>query len=353
MYNSFYTPPPDNSTKIFFDGAISSTQKCGAAGVLIQSEHGTFLRGISKKLPGIVEPELSETLALREAMLLCQNLQLSNFAILGDSCLTILTARGDIDPPSCSPILEDISRLAINYPIHWLLLDRPGPEAHETAICRNSHNQEEVAVVDYLEEVVVVDDLVEVVMAMVAVEDDLVVVVDYLEEVVVMVAVVDDLAEVVTVVDDLAEVVTALVAVEGDLAVVVVVDYLEVVVVMVAVVDELVEVVMALVAVVVVVDYLEEVVVVVMVAVVNDLEEEVVVVVVVDDLEEEVVEVMVAVVDDLVEVVMAMVAVEDDLAVGVVDYLEEEVVAVMVTVVDDTEEVAEDCMDEVADHAIE
>ncbi|CAI9098468.1 OLC1v1035119C1 [Oldenlandia corymbosa var. corymbosa] len=113
--------PVANAIQVFFDGSISSSNRCAGAGVYIQSSSGQFLHGLARQFPNVVDPCLSEALALREALLLCRQLDLVDVLVQGDSSIIILAAAQDSDSPSsCSPVLDDVIRMCQNLPVQKL-----------------------------------------------------------------------------------------------------------------------------------------------------------------------------------------------------------------------------------------
>ncbi|KAK6121173.1 hypothetical protein DH2020_045094 [Rehmannia glutinosa] len=76
--------PPDG-THIFFDGAISTTDNCAGIGVFIRSRTGSFLKGFSKKIQNIINPDEAEQLALREALIIARSEGHSDVSFIGDS----------------------------------------------------------------------------------------------------------------------------------------------------------------------------------------------------------------------------------------------------------------------------
>ncbi|KAK6140636.1 hypothetical protein DH2020_025620 [Rehmannia glutinosa] len=99
--------PP--STHIFFDGAISLARNCAGAGIFIMHSDGSFFKGVSKCFPGISDAALAEALALREAALLAQSLQLTDFSFLGDAAIIISAERnGSSTSSDIDMILQDI-----------------------------------------------------------------------------------------------------------------------------------------------------------------------------------------------------------------------------------------------------
>ncbi|GER44715.1 RNA-directed DNA polymerase (reversetranscriptase)-related family protein, partial [Striga asiatica] len=81
--------PSVDATRIYFDGSISPTCVCGGSGVFACSANGIFLQALSRRFAGIVDSDLVEALALREAILLAQKLNVPNMAVIGDFSLIV------------------------------------------------------------------------------------------------------------------------------------------------------------------------------------------------------------------------------------------------------------------------
>ncbi|CAI9099805.1 OLC1v1036681C1 [Oldenlandia corymbosa var. corymbosa] len=106
-----------NAIKVFFDGSVSTSNNYAGAGVLIQAPDGKFLHGLARQFPDVLDSDLAEVLALRQALLLCRKF----VVVQGDSALIILAANKDSDgPSSCSPILDDVIYLCQDLPIRKL-----------------------------------------------------------------------------------------------------------------------------------------------------------------------------------------------------------------------------------------
>ncbi|KAK6119838.1 hypothetical protein DH2020_046411 [Rehmannia glutinosa] len=92
---------------IYFDGAISNSG--AGVGCAIFDDSGAFIYGISKKFRGILEAEIAETLALKEALRLGKQFNLSMVEIYGDAAAIILAANNEaLFPISCAALEEDI-----------------------------------------------------------------------------------------------------------------------------------------------------------------------------------------------------------------------------------------------------
>ncbi|KAK6144534.1 hypothetical protein DH2020_021354 [Rehmannia glutinosa] len=94
---------------IFFDGAISTSGSCAGTGVVVYDAAGKFVQGHSKKFPGISNAEVAELLALREALWVGRQLNLSLVEIFGDAAAIILAINGESHfPISCAAIYDEV-----------------------------------------------------------------------------------------------------------------------------------------------------------------------------------------------------------------------------------------------------
>ncbi|CAI9093869.1 OLC1v1029460C1 [Oldenlandia corymbosa var. corymbosa] len=113
--------PVGNAIRVYFDGAVSQSKQCAGVGVFITSSEGHFLHGLARHFPDVRDSELAETLTLREALLLCRKIGLSDVSILGDSQVIIIATNGEIDGlSSYQPILEDIKWICHDLPVRNL-----------------------------------------------------------------------------------------------------------------------------------------------------------------------------------------------------------------------------------------
>ncbi|KAK6132750.1 hypothetical protein DH2020_033555 [Rehmannia glutinosa] len=105
--------PTAGFPRICFDGAISSqTASCGI-GISAFDSNGLFLCGLSKKVRGIIDPEIAEFLALKEALLLASSLNLQSTSIFGDAAQVVLAANNQtLGSSASSGILQDIFSIA-------------------------------------------------------------------------------------------------------------------------------------------------------------------------------------------------------------------------------------------------
>ncbi|KAK6147594.1 hypothetical protein DH2020_018506 [Rehmannia glutinosa] len=108
--------------RIYFDGAIAPYNSCGGVGIAYFDKYGNFIHGLSKKFSGINDPEVAETLALREALKLANTLNIGPIFICGDAAQVILAATGEAScPASCSGILQDILSLKASVSLQGIV----------------------------------------------------------------------------------------------------------------------------------------------------------------------------------------------------------------------------------------
>ncbi|KAK6162157.1 hypothetical protein DH2020_001998 [Rehmannia glutinosa] len=88
-----HPPPLENFPRICFDGAISAQLKRCGVGVAVFDAKGLFVKGLSKKIMGIIDPKVAECLALREALKLVIDLNIGSFSVFGDAAQVILAAN--------------------------------------------------------------------------------------------------------------------------------------------------------------------------------------------------------------------------------------------------------------------
>ncbi|KAK6127442.1 hypothetical protein DH2020_038831 [Rehmannia glutinosa] len=104
--------------RIYFDGSISQANRCAGIGVVYMNVKGEFVSGLSKKFPGVSNPEEAEYLALKESMLLARSLDLQNISFYGDAATVIFAACDETTcPAQCLNTYEDIKRLKQSFNI--------------------------------------------------------------------------------------------------------------------------------------------------------------------------------------------------------------------------------------------
>ncbi|KAK6160750.1 hypothetical protein DH2020_004131 [Rehmannia glutinosa] len=110
--------PLENLHCICFDGVVSAYSRCCGIGVAAFNDMGHFVEGISKNVLGIVDPEVAECLALKEAIKLAEKLNIGPFSIFCDATQVILAANEQVLSSSASSgIVQDIIELKRVVPL--------------------------------------------------------------------------------------------------------------------------------------------------------------------------------------------------------------------------------------------
>ena len=82
--------------------------KSSGVGVIIRDDKGSFIAGLSKKIPGILEPEVVESYAAKHATQLLQSLGFNKIVLEGDSQKVIkMLDRLESDDSSCGLLIDD------------------------------------------------------------------------------------------------------------------------------------------------------------------------------------------------------------------------------------------------------
>ncbi|KAK6126762.1 hypothetical protein DH2020_039507 [Rehmannia glutinosa] len=109
---SMQPSPLNYFPRVCFDGAISTQARCCGIGVAVFDAQGIFVEGFSKKVTGIVDPEIAECLALKEALHLAEKLNIGPISIFGDAAQVVLAANDQVvGSAASSGILQDIFSL--------------------------------------------------------------------------------------------------------------------------------------------------------------------------------------------------------------------------------------------------
>lgn len=108
--------PTGTIIKLNFDVSVHNDPPFMGIGVVARDRHGKVLAWRRRKISYIQVPEIGEALAVRQAVLLARDLQLSDICIEGD-CLSIILAlnRNSPDFSASGVILEDINLLLASF----------------------------------------------------------------------------------------------------------------------------------------------------------------------------------------------------------------------------------------------
>ena len=84
-----WIPPPANSLKINFDGALFKDINKVGLGVIIRDNHGQVLASLSEQIQLPCSSNLVEAIATARAISFAHDLSLSNYILEGDSDMVI------------------------------------------------------------------------------------------------------------------------------------------------------------------------------------------------------------------------------------------------------------------------
>lgn len=84
-----WVPPPDDASKLNVDGAVAKTANKGAVGVICRDAQGNYMGASAMVLDGVLDLEILEAHACREALALSEDLMLRNIQIASD-CLRVV-----------------------------------------------------------------------------------------------------------------------------------------------------------------------------------------------------------------------------------------------------------------------
>jgi hypothetical protein len=87
--SSNWSPPPSGTVMFFSDAAIFSSQNRSGFGVVGRDDKGQFVVACSEPIDGCLEPEMAEAMALRRAVLLAHDEQVSD-VIFASDCLSLV-----------------------------------------------------------------------------------------------------------------------------------------------------------------------------------------------------------------------------------------------------------------------
>ncbi|CDP16895.1 unnamed protein product [Coffea canephora] len=101
--------PNAGFVKANFDGAVFMDDKSSGVGVIIRDDTGSFIAGhYSKKILGILEPNVVESYAAKHAAQLLQSLGFNKIVLEGDSQKVIkMMNRLESDDSSCGLLIDD------------------------------------------------------------------------------------------------------------------------------------------------------------------------------------------------------------------------------------------------------
>ena len=92
-----WIPPPENSLKINFDGALFKDINKAGLGVIIRDNQGQVLASLSEQVQLSCSSDLVEAIAAARAIALAHDLSLSNYILEGDSDKVITALKRNDD----------------------------------------------------------------------------------------------------------------------------------------------------------------------------------------------------------------------------------------------------------------
>ena len=92
-----WIPPPENSLKINFDGALFKDINKAGLGVIIRDNQGQVLASLSEQVQLPCSDDLVEAIAAARAIALAHDLSLSNYILEGDSDKVITALKRNDD----------------------------------------------------------------------------------------------------------------------------------------------------------------------------------------------------------------------------------------------------------------
>ena len=92
-----WIPPPANSLKINFDGALFKDINKVGLGVIIRDNHGQVLASLSEQIQLPCSSNLVEAIAAARAISFAHDLSLSNYILEGDSDMVIKALKRNDD----------------------------------------------------------------------------------------------------------------------------------------------------------------------------------------------------------------------------------------------------------------
>ncbi|XP_075662879.1 uncharacterized protein LOC142632326 [Castanea sativa] len=84
-----WKPPPLNTFKINFDGAIFAEDNCSRVGVIVRNREGLVIAAMSEKIPQLLQPTEIEAMAAIRALEFAREVGISEAVLEGDSLLVI------------------------------------------------------------------------------------------------------------------------------------------------------------------------------------------------------------------------------------------------------------------------
>lgn len=109
-----WLPPPHDHMKTNVDAAISRAGNFGAIGVICRDEAGMFLGASALVIRNIFDPQVLETLAIREALALADDLYINKMLVVLD-CKVAIDAIKEGSSANFDAIVQEIRARASNF----------------------------------------------------------------------------------------------------------------------------------------------------------------------------------------------------------------------------------------------
>jgi ribonuclease HI len=114
-----WIPPQLGWTKMNVDGAFSATDGTGGCGVVLRDHNGSFVAGASHFFRSSPDPERTELMACRHALILARSLNLGKVSLESDCLGAVAKIRScDIDRSMHGPLVEEIKSMLKNFAEH-------------------------------------------------------------------------------------------------------------------------------------------------------------------------------------------------------------------------------------------
>ncbi|KAE8801264.1 hypothetical protein D1007_23159 [Hordeum vulgare] len=103
-----WIPPATGETKINMDGTVAKSSNTGAVGVICRNDQGGFLGASAVVIPGMIDPEVLEAHACREAMALAEDMMVPRVRIASDCVRVVEELKEQVHQGAHCMILNDI-----------------------------------------------------------------------------------------------------------------------------------------------------------------------------------------------------------------------------------------------------
>ena len=111
---AMWVPPPADHFKINVDAAVSRSGTFGVVGVICRDAGGLFLGASSLTLRGLRDPQVLETLAIREALALSEDIYLNQVLVASD-CKVAIDAIREGSLANFGAIVQEIKMTTTSF----------------------------------------------------------------------------------------------------------------------------------------------------------------------------------------------------------------------------------------------